>query len=151
MNQHAMSVLSSCMQALRLGLSRCPSATAVVILPVWTVFWPETLTVPGTSQLNAALGYPHHLRMQKGKTLAHQHNPHQGKIAKTHAVPKLYEYSCCFLVNFLFMLFFSILTRGYQTPRRTKKKNTLKVSRTLYSKSFEFPFTVTNVIILYIY
>lgn len=60
------------MQALRLGLSRCPSATAVIILPVWTVCWPETLTVPGTPQLNGALD---HLRMQKGKTLTHKHNP----------------------------------------------------------------------------
>lgn len=73
MNQHELFVLSSCMQALRLGSSRCPSATAVVILPVWTVCWPETLTVPGTSQPNGALDYPHQLTMEKGKALIHKY------------------------------------------------------------------------------
>lgn len=151
MNHHELSVWSSYMQAQRLGLSRCPSATAVVILPVWTVCWPETLTVPGTPQLNGALD---HLRMQKGKTLTHKHNR---KIAIPHVVPNLHEFPFpgntpthryfeeCSHCSFSYNKSIYWLSNSKE---HKKEKHLKSVS---YTKSSEFPFTVTNIVKLYIY
>ena len=38
----------SCTQALSTVLFRCRLVAVVVLAPVWTVSWPETLTVSGT-------------------------------------------------------------------------------------------------------
>lgn len=65
-SEASLCVWFSCMQALRPGLFKCRVVTAAAIYLAWTVFWPETLIVPGTPQLN---GVPYYPVMQMGKKI----------------------------------------------------------------------------------
>lgn len=56
----------SCTQARRRQRSRCRSVHAASTSPVWTVCWPETPTVAGTSSLTAASLYTAFTQMHAG-------------------------------------------------------------------------------------